>query len=87
MGTVGKDPVEDIGPIPIGDRTNFDTLVRAAKIGNLMAVSAKRLSDGKQVTLVCAAGKDGNEIVVTPLAVMIEGNPYEDFIPGLDSKT
>jgi hypothetical protein len=63
-----------------GDRANFDTLVLAGKNGDLALVSAIRKSDGKAVALVCAIGRDehGN-IYPTPLASMVEGNPFEDF--------
>ena len=69
------------GPIPASDRENFNTLQRAAKDNRLAAVSAIRKSDGKEVTLLCAmsSGEDDDYIYPVPLAVMVEGNPFEDY--------
>lgn len=61
------------------DIANFDTIRRAEKDGNLALVSAIRKSDGKQVALLCAIGFDGKDYLPSPLAVMIDGNPFELF--------
>ena len=66
-------------PIREGDRTNFETIKRAHDAGDLCLVSAIRKSDGAAVALVCAMGFDGEFYRPTPLAVMVEGNPYELF--------
>lgn len=72
-------------PTPIalrpGDKANFETLKRAHREGRLALVSAVRKSDGAPVALVAAIGDDPDtgEYVVSPLAVMVEGNPFEDF--------
>jgi hypothetical protein len=62
-----------------GDRANFETLLQAAKNGDLALVSAVRKSDGAKVALVCAMGRDGEAFYPTPFAVMVEGNPFELF--------
>ena len=62
-----------------GDKHNFETLKLACKNNDLALVQSTRKADGKKVALVCAVGKDGKEYVFSPVAVMIEGNPYEDF--------
>lgn len=67
------------GPLQPGDKANFKTIQRAADAGHLCLLSAIRKSDGKQVSLVCAMGRDGDDYMPTPLAVMVEGNPYELF--------
>jgi hypothetical protein len=67
------------GKIPVGDRHNFQTLQNAHDNGELALVSAIRKSDGKQVSLVCAMQMGAESIVPVPVAVMIEGNPYELF--------
>lgn len=62
------------------DQSNFNTLCKALYNRDLAAVSAIRKSDGKQVTLVCAMQRNADETITPmPLAVMIEGNPFEDF--------
>jgi hypothetical protein len=64
-----------------GDKTNFETLQRAWKEGNVALMDATRKSDGTQVALVCAMGVKDGMVYPTPLAVMIESNPFEDFTP------
>lgn len=73
-------PVVEPPPLNEANKANFETLRRACDRGNLALMSAVRKADNKPVGLVCAISSDGKEYVVTPLAVMIEGNPYEDFL-------
>lgn len=69
------------GAISKGDAANFETIKKAHENGDLALMSAIRKSDGKRVSLVCAMGRDNlGNYYPSPLAVMIEGNPYEDFI-------
>ena len=63
------------------DKKNFATLLKAIQNGDFALVSSKRLSDGADVALICALGKDGEEILITPFAVMVEGNPYDSYEP------
>jgi hypothetical protein len=59
---------------------NFSTLKGADSDGNLALVSAIRKADKKPVALVCAMSKnEDGTITPIPLAVMCEGNPFEDF--------
>lgn len=67
------------GPLAERDKANFETLRKACDDGNLALVPATRKSDGKQVSLVCAMGWDGENYRPAPVAVMVEGNPYELF--------
>lgn len=69
---------ETLVPPPIGEayKLNFETLKCASQAGNLALVSAVRLEDKKPVVLVCAVSAS---FQITPLAVMIDGNPYEMF--------
>jgi len=73
----------DIPALREGDKNNFAMLEKAAELGDLSLVSSIRKSDGAQVALVCAMSveeEDGEQFFrPVPLAVMIEGNPYEDF--------
>lgn len=68
------------GPLRKADSANFDTLLRAVKAGDAVLLSAIRKRDGKQVALVCAAqpGED-DTIEMVPFAVMVEGDPYEEY--------
>ena len=71
-------------PITEADSKNFATLLQAAENGHLCAVSAIRKSDNKQVTLVCAMGYSDKYFYPCPLAVMVEGNPFEEFYDPLE---
>lgn len=62
-----------------GYEANFNTLLRAVKNADLALLSAIRKADRKPVALVVALGWDGEERLISPLAVMVEGNPYELF--------
>lgn len=63
-----------------GDKLNFETLRRACKSDDLAVVSAIRKSDKAPVALICVMNRDahGNYFPV-PLAVMVEGNPFDLF--------
>jgi hypothetical protein len=63
-----------------GYRKNFNTLLRAAGRGDLALVSAIRKADQKPVALVCAMQRnEGGTITPVPLAVMVEGDPFQLF--------
>ena len=63
-----------------GDRTNFQTLLRAADDGALALVSAVRKADHQPVALVCAMQhNDDDTITPVPFAVMVEGDPFEMY--------
>ena len=69
-------------PPPIADYhvANFKTLFKAIENDAVALVSAIRKADQKPVALICDMGRDeeGN-YYPTPLAVMVEGNPFELF--------
>jgi len=68
-----------------GYKANFETLQKAAANGDLCLVSAIRKADRQPVALVCAMNIEhdpatGEKLFCpAPLAVMVEGNPYELF--------
>jgi hypothetical protein len=69
-----------IQPLRDGDKANFATLRRAANADDLALVSSVRKSDGQQVALVCAMQVNEDETITpVPLAVMVEGDPFELF--------
>lgn len=66
------------------EKTNFDTLKRAADQGCMALLESHRISDGKRVALVCAVSPPHGEqetYDITPFAEMIEGNPFEIYEP------
>ena len=63
-----------------GYKINFATLRAACAAGDLALVSAIRKADKKPVALVCAMQQNEDKTLSpVPLAVMVEGNPYELF--------
>lgn len=66
-----------------GDKKNFQTILNAAENGDLAIIQAARRDGGKEVALVCAVGatEEDEAIRFTPLAVMVEEDPFESFIP------
>ena len=63
-----------------GDRQNFNTLLRAAGDGALALVSAIRKADQQPVALVCAMQHNPDDsFTPVPFAVMVEGDPFQDF--------
>ena len=60
--------------------SNFNTLCKARDERQLALVSAIRKSDKKPVALVCAMQtNEDKSMTPIPLAVMVEGNPFELF--------
>lgn len=68
-----------------GDQANFETMQKAFVNNDVCLMRAVRKSDNKPVALVCAVNwevEDGVKFFSpAPLAVMVEGNPYELFEP------
>lgn len=64
-----------------GYKANLETLIRAAKNGDLALVECKDKATGKIVVAVCAIGHSNGEYSITPIAKMFDGNPYEELNP------
>lgn len=67
--------------IPKDYRTNLSTIIRAAKNGALCVREYTDKATGKVVIALCAAGQEGTEIVMSPLAKMFDANPYDELLP------
>ena len=63
------------------DKVNFDTLIRAFSAGDVALVEVKRLSDDAPVAAICAIGQEDDMFVLTPFAILVEGNPFELYSP------
>lgn len=62
-----------------GDTANFQTLLRAAKDGNLALIESKDAKTGEYRAVLAAVAWDGKEYHVTPFGHLATGNPYEDY--------
>lgn len=60
---------------------NFDTLLRAAKDGNLALLECGDARTGEPRYVLTAMAWDGKEYVMTPFGHMCEGNPYLAYMP------
>lgn len=69
--------------IPKGHAQNLETIKRVADERHLGLIEATDTVTGEKVTLLMACVQDiaTGEYVVTPLAQMLDGDPYERFIP------
>ncbi|HCW62099.1 MULTISPECIES: DUF6117 family protein [Sphingobium] len=67
--------------IPDYLRTNFQTLLRAAGDGNLALMECQDTQTGEPRFVICAIGRDGSDYVMTPFGHLVEGNPYDAYVP------
>lgn len=69
--------------IPKGHRMNLDTIIRAAKNGDLCLIECQERKTKKIVYILAAASSAEieGEVDLVPLARMFEGNPYKELIP------
>ncbi|ASY46027.1 MAG: hypothetical protein ABS86_00290 [Sphingobium sp. SCN 64-10] len=67
--------------IPDNLRTNFQTLLRAAGDGNLALMECQDTQTGEPRFVICAVGRDGSDYVMTPFGHLVEGNPYDAYVP------
>ena len=71
--------------IPDYARTNFETLVKAAKAGDLALMECTEVESGETRYVLCAVGREeGDEegdYVMTPFGHLATGNPYDAYVP------
>jgi hypothetical protein len=67
--------------IPDYLRTNFQTLLRAAGDGNLALMECQDAQTGEPRFVICAVGRNGADYVMTPFGHLVEGNPYDAYVP------
>jgi hypothetical protein len=68
--------------IPVGHMTNFDTLCRAVRRGDVCVTELVDKNTRQPVNVVCAVnrGRDGSCEMV-PVAKLFDGNPYDELDP------
>ena len=64
-----------------GYKTNFDTLCRAIRHGDVALMECNDAKTGQPVVVVCAVQTEGGSFEMIPIAKMFDGNPYEELIP------
>ena len=66
--------------IPDYARANFETLISAAKAGDLALMECTEVGSGETRYVLCAVGHDDSAYVMTPFGHLAPGNPYEAYI-------
>lgn len=62
------------------EKLNFQTLLSAAENGDLALMTLRRKADGTVCAALCAMQtNDDATITPVPLAVLVNGNPFEMF--------
>jgi hypothetical protein len=65
-----------------GYRQNFETLLLAAKNGDLALTDCWDTVEKKPVRMLTAIScDDDGEYIMSPLAVMVDCDPYERYLP------
>lgn len=67
--------------IPDHARANFQTLLRAAKRGDLALMECTEISTGEIRFVICAVGRDDGGYVFMPFGHLADGNPFEAYRP------
>jgi hypothetical protein len=64
-----------------GHAANLKTLTRAFRNGDVALVDCRDKATGKPVVVLAMIGRDGDEYIITPVAKMFDGNPYDELDP------
>ena len=71
-----------------GYATNFETLKRAVRNGDLALIHCSDKATGKPVAVLAAMQPPqvrGGEITIVPLGKMFDGNPYEELLDPIET--
>lgn len=63
-----------------GDKANFQTLLQAAKNGDLALIESKDAYTHEYRAVLAAVAFDGKEYTITPFGHLCTHNPYEQYI-------
>ena len=64
-----------------GDKKNFDTILNAAKNGDLALLECRDAGSGEARSVICAVNRNGGGFEFVPLAKLFAGNPYDEVTP------
>ena len=67
--------------IPDTFRENFNTMLRAAKAGDLALVECTDAVTGEPRYVITAMSLSGDMVEMTPFGHLCAGNPFEEYIP------
>lgn len=65
-----------------GEKTNFNTLCRAVKSGDIAVAVCTRKTDMAEKLVLCAVNREvDGDLSMVPVAELIDGNGYELYDP------
>ena len=64
-----------------GYKANLEIIKLAVRNDDIALVECTDKVTGAVVIVLCAIGSDGDEYVISPLAKMFDGNPYDELEP------
>jgi hypothetical protein len=64
-----------------GDKKNFETILKAAKKGDLALLECQDADSGEARSVICAVNRNGEGFEFVPLAKLFAGNPYDEVTP------
>jgi len=67
--------------IPKSHMTNFNTMMVAAKNGDLALMECTDAKTGDPRYVIVAVRRDGEEFVMIPFGHLCMGNPYDEYLP------
>ena len=65
---------------------NFDTLLRAASDGHLARMECTDAITGDLRYVICAVGREGTDYVFIPFGHLVDGNPYDAYLPPAETQ-
>ena len=60
---------------------NFDTLLRATSNGHLALMECTDAITGDPRYVIGAVGREGTDYLFTPFGHLVDGNPYDAYLP------
>ena len=67
--------------IPESFQNNFNTLLRAAEVGDLALMECTDAVTGALRYVICAVGHQDGQYTMTPFGHLHDGDPYKAYIP------
>ena len=67
--------------IPDAHARNFETLLQAARNGDLALMECTDAMTGVPRYVICAVGRVDGDYVMTPFGHLHDGNPYDAYLP------
>jgi hypothetical protein len=66
--------------IPNHARANFETLLRAARDGDLALMECADTNTGQPRYVLCGVGRNGADCLFTPFGHLADDNPYDAYL-------